>query len=650
MRLKVRLVLATSVFTVLLTLVLGSVFFSELLRGRIAQVDAGNDVLAHELLLSMRSALEDGAARQPAIAGETEFEQFVADTLQRDEALRQTMDAIVSYSPTVQDVSVTGANGRVLVATDPALLALRPPERRSFAALTEGRLRQQAGIVFGRPEVLDVSLPLQRNGGAFLFAHIGVRSTLLKAALLPWLRDAAVVMALALLCSLGVAVLLSSLALRPIERISRQLEVLSRGEAAGAVTVTPSVGVRASRLSAHAAAEDDDPEARVSSTIAAIDRRMRVTEQQATSLTEMLRTLKDGMLLLEADGTVLMQSDSVRHFLGGAVEAGTPVFALFAGTGAEGMLREAFEERRALQNVMVRLPEERDVELSLDFAGSAVEVGHAAGVAGVGSAPRGAMLTLHDAAAREEIEREIEVGRRLASIGRLTAGVGHEVKNPIHAMVLHLELLRSKLGENDGNGAERHVEVLATEMARLDRVVQALADFSKPMEPVLREMPLRGVVDAVLQLVSVDAGLRGISIRVQDASGGATAMVDREMLYQALLNVVLNAMDAMGGGGELTVILARERTAVSVAVRDTGVGIAPEAREQIFNLYFTTKDGGSGIGLAMTWRMVQLMGGTITVESEADATHRGTLMTVRFPLAGRQAAQPAAEWAAEVTV
>lgn len=634
MRLKTRLVLATSVFALLLTATLGAVFFAELLHGRIAQVDASNDVLAHELLLNVRAALQIGASRQQTMADEAGFEQFVAQTLQDDEALRQTMNAIVSYSPTVQDVSVSGANGRVLVATDPALLAVRPPSRRNFSTLADGSLWQQWTIVFGRPQVLDVSLPLQRNGRPFLFAHIAVRSTLLRAALLPWLRDAGAVLVVALLCSLGVAVLLSSLALRPLERISRQLEALSRWnvEAQELLPVADLPAALTPRrlhrvLPAGAATGSPDAEARVSSTIAEIDRRMRVSEQRATSLSQMLRTLKDGMLLLEADGTIAMQSDSVRHFLSEPVVAGTPVFALFAGTTAEAALREAFRDRRSVRALAVALSDDRDVEVSLDFAVKSESAG----------ASSGAMLTLHDAAARAEIEREIEVSRRMASIGKLTAGVGHEVKNPIHAMVLHLELLRSKLGADDGNGASRHVDVLAAEMARLDRVVQVLADFSRPMEPVLREHPLRDVVDSVVRLVSVDAGLRGITIDVQDTSRGALAMVDREMLHQALLNIVLNALDAMSGTGRLTLHLTRDRSMASISVRDTGTGIAPDVLGRIFHLYFTTKKGGSGIGLAMTWRMVQMMGGTIDVQSvdDAAAPDRGTLMTVRLPVTGR---------------
>ncbi len=611
MRLKTRLVLATSVFTVLLTAAMGSLFFSELLRGRMAQAQAANDVLLHELLLSMRGALLNPAAPPPPVGGERGLEQFVTSTLQQDAALRQTMDAIVSYSLTVQDVSVSGANGRVLVSTDPALMGKQTSPRMNFNTLADGSLRQQWAIVFGKPEVLDVVLPLERNGGPFLYAHIGVRSSLLRAALLPWLREATLVVALALLCSLVAAVLLSSLALRPIERISRQLEALRGRDAALPATT-----------------EATDAETRVSSTIAEIDRRIQVSEQQATNLSQMLHTLKDGMLLVEADGTVSMMSDAVRHFLPAPVPVGTSVFRLFPPElGVETMLREALQERRSLRGVVVQVMPERDVELSLDFANARSGA---------------AMLTLHDAAAREQIEREVEVSRRMASIGRLTAGVGHEVKNPIHAMVLHLELLRGKLGASNSRDAARHVDVLAAEMARLDRVVQVLADFTRPMEPVLLDMPVQGVVQSVLQLVSVDAANRGVRVVFNDLSNGAYAHIDRELVHQALLNVVLNALDAMSSTTTneqhtLSVTISRDRGTVVIGILDTGTGIAPDVLERIFHLYFTTKSGGSGIGLAMSWRIVQMMGGTITVESSnrPGARDRGTLFTVKFPLAVR---------------
>ena len=604
MRLKTKLVLATSVFTVLLTAALCIVFFSQLLRGRMAQAEGANVVLAHELLLSMRSALEnDLAANAPTEPGEVPFERAITKTLQQDQALTQTIDAIVEYSPTVQDVYVSGANGRVLLSSNPAILGSRPPRRRLLSDFANGGVAQQWSTVFGKPEVLDTVLPLERNGGPFLYAHIGVRSSLLRNALAPWLREAALIGFAALGIALAAAVVLSSLALRPIEQISRRLSTLS----AEPETVAAFPHVHPRR----------DAVQEVSTSITRLDEELRSSAQErtelASNLSQMLQTLKDGVLLLSGDGTVVMASDSARNFLPSPTEhiTGQSISLLFPGdTSAGELIRASLAAKEPLSSRPTTLWDGRPVELSLSFPYSNQSRA---------SSSLGAMLTLHDARAQEEIEREIDLSRRLASIGRLTAGVGHEVKNPINAMVLHLELLRSKLSRNGSpvEGATRHVDVLASEMARLDRVVQTLADFSRPLEPELRDRALGPLIDSVFRLVSVDASLRRITVHVENDAAGEHILVDSELLHQALLNIVLNAMDAMSGGGTLSIGTARERGVVAIRIRDTGEGIAPDLLDRIFHLYFTTKPTGSGIGLAMTWRMIQMMGGTVEVESDA---------------------------------
>ncbi len=115
----------------------------------------------------------------------------------------------------------------------------------------------------------------------------------------------------------------------------------------------------------------------------------------------------------------------------------------------------------------------------------------------------GALITLHDIESAEEIESELEVSRRMAAIGRLTSGVGHEVKNPINAIVVHLELLKSKLGDT-ASPATRHLEVIDAEIRRLDRVVQTLVDFSRPVELQLHEQDLRAIVTEVVNLSSAE--------------------------------------------------------------------------------------------------------------------------------------------------
>ena len=185
---------------------------------------------------------------------------------------------------------------------------------------------------------------------------------------------------------------------------------------------------------------------RVTSTISRLDQQIRTSEQtrteMATNLNSMLQTLKDGVVLFTADLRVAMAGEAVANFLpaGASVTAGTPLPTVFSPDTAIGRrLAELLQDRQSVRAVPVLLEDGRTIELSLNcFTGKGM----------------GALLMLHDSAVQEEVEREIEVSRRLASIGRLTAGVGHEVKNPINAMVVHLELLRGKLAKSpDTNGA-----------------------------------------------------------------------------------------------------------------------------------------------------------------------------------------------------
>jgi signal transduction histidine kinase len=278
----------------------------------------------------------------------------------------------------------------------------------------------------------------------------------------------------------------------------------------------------------------------------------------------------------------------------------------------------------------------------------------------------GALVTLHDLESAEKIESELELSRRMAAIGRLTSGVGHEVKNPINAIVVHLELLKSKLGAAEGP-ATRHLEVIDAEIRRLDRVVQTLVDFSRPVELQLHEQDLRLVIGDVLALADDELTTRKIKLTSRMPEEPLIANVDADLLKQAALNVIQNGAQAMPEGGRLEVALEEDRGTDAASmpqarqngvdgartghtmpefallrIADEGEGIPAEIREKIFDLYFTTKIGGSGIGLAMTYRILQLHHGSVDVQSREG---RGTEFLLRIPLTAadrvHRAQQPA---------
>jgi len=252
----------------------------------------------------------------------------------------------------------------------------------------------------------------------------------------------------------------------------------------------------------------------------------------------------------------------------------------------------------------------------------------------------GALLTLHDQESVEVIESELELSRRMAAIGRLTSGVGHEVKNPINAIVVHLELLKNKLGATP-TPATRHLEVIDSEIHRLDRVVQTLVDFSRPVEVRLVEWDLRNVIADVVALTAAEMSTRHVHLNSQLPDYPTICKIDVDLIKQAVLNVVQNGAQAMPQGGNLIVSLLEEGKSAVIQIQDEGLGISEELRERIFDLYFTTKKDGSGIGLAMTYRILQLHHGSIDVQSELG---RGSVFQLRIPLSvtdrGRRHPQP----------
>jgi PAS domain S-box-containing protein len=354
---------------------------------------------------------------------------------------------------------------------------------------------------------------------------------------------------------------------------------------------------------------------------------MRNVEEVFTALKEnldqILSNLQDGMMLFTHDARAVLVSSSVERFLGTQRDyiLGAGVNEIFDRTTILGrVVREAFDRGIALVQEEITTETGRRVEVSLDFIHDDRAPQQRQGL--------GALLTLHDLESVQEIESELELSRRMAALGQLTSGVGHEVKNPINAIVVHLELLRNKMDAQDAP-AIRHLNVIQSEIQRLDRVVQTLVDFSRPVELQLHDQDLRSIVNAVLLLASAELETRDVRVVNLMPDRPVISKVDADLMKQALLNVVLNGAQAMADGGVLRVRLIEDIRWAILSISDEGEGIPDDIRSKIFNLYFTTKKDGSGIGLAMTYRIVQLHNGQLDVESQMG---EGTTFTLRIPV------------------
>ena len=629
MRLKTKLVLAITILVFLISGILSLVYVTQLLQSAVQQTYDTNRMVADQIQFALRKALESGLKDQTVDPNNpAQLRNLEAEAVRNNTSLQAVIESVNLYSLTIYDINIGDAQSSTLLSTNPENEDKPMPARPSYDQLLHDNALQLLETVYGPPTVFDVVVPIERNGQPFVTVHVGVRTTLLRAFYAPWLTDALSLMGFALVTALVAAFVLSNGALRPMERISEQLDALTA--ASEAVGAAEEAGKQNKQ-------DNQDMAARVSSKIERIGQRMRNVEEVFSALKEnldqILGNLQDGILLFTGDGRAVLVSEAARRFLrveGGSI-LGQHAREIFARSTVLGRtLREAFDAGVNLVQEEVLTETGRRIQASLDFIhDDKTRQG------------LGALITLHDLESAEEIESELELSRRMAAIGRLTSGVGHEVKNPINAIVVHLELLKSKLG-NTNTPAGRHLEVIDAEIHRLDRVVQMLVDFTRPVELQLREQDLRSVINDVLALAAEELSTHNITLVSQMPPNPLIANCDADLLKQAALNVIQNGAQAMPEGGTLEVTLAEDRKFAVLRISDQGSGIPDEIKDKIFDLYFTTKSGGSGIGLAMTYRIVQLHHGSIEVQSKLD---RGTEFLLRIPFAAtdwmRRHLQPA---------
>jgi len=218
-------------------------------------------------------------------------------------------------------------------------------------------------------------------------------------------------------------------------------------------------------------------------------------------------------------------------------------------------------------------------------------------------------------ATEKQLENQLALARRLTAINSLTGRVAHEIKNPLNSIALRLEMLRSGMAGESPDKDEQFA-VLSAEIMRLDRVVRTFLDFNRPVDLNLEPVDLTEIVAEILSFLEPEAAAHSVRISFDRPENPIVVEAGRDLLRQALLNIAVNALEAMGTGGDLAVRIERGENTCTIAIADTGPGIPPDQRGQIFQLYYTTRPKGTGIGLAMAFRAAQLHGGTIELKSE----------------------------------
>ena len=250
--------------------------------------------------------------------------------------------------------------------------------------------------------------------------------------------------------------------------------------------------------------------------------------------------------------------------------------------------------------------------------------------------------SLREKAAKSRVaalEEEVRRKEKLAAVGNLAAGVAHEIRNPLSSIKGYATYFAQRFPE--GSEDRQAATVMVREADRLNRVITELIGLSRPTDVALQPTHLEEVVQHVARLLAQNAASHNVQIILRLPRKCPPALADPDRLGQAVLNLCLNALDAMPNGGKLTLSMAVSEGRICLQVQDTGTGIKPENLRHIFDPYFTTKTKGTGIGLATVHKIVEAMHGEIAVTSkEATERHAGeTCFSMWLPIAASQPEQ-----------
>jgi two-component system sensor histidine kinase HydH len=239
----------------------------------------------------------------------------------------------------------------------------------------------------------------------------------------------------------------------------------------------------------------------------------------------------------------------------------------------------------------------------------------------------GNVLLFKDLTEVRALRREVARSQRLASVGRLAAGVAHEIRNPLSSIKGFATYFKERYPDRPED--QRTADVMIQEVDRLNRVVGQLLEFARPISIEAKEISLEALLKDAVRLIEDQAAEKNISVKIHKNAQIDSVWGDPDRINQILLNLFLNAIDAMENGGELYLEISTNNSGeICIAVSDTGSGISPQHISRIFDPYFTTKSTGTGLGLAIAHNIVEAMGGKIYVESQKN---RGTTFTVTLP-------------------
>jgi len=550
------------------------------------------------------------------------------EAIRTDGGIRSMIESSPASWPGVTYVAIVNKDSKAVAHSTSTLEGEALAKQEDFLPLSTAGPWTQISAVYS-DRILEISLPMreERTNQDFGEIRVGVTTTLVRSDVRKAVNATLGAIVIALVAASLVAMLLSQWMLRPIHVIQSGLSRLGRGE----LNVTLDLeGEEFRDLGSSFEA--------VSAQLSALGRGAKsdapageVKSGPSTDLESVMDNLEDAVALFSPRGELIFSNKSMDFLAPRALDA------LPADSPVRQVVERTLAGRKAQGPVSIA---------GLDPADTAERLLMTHVIEDASGRFLGAMLVARNIGYLSQVQSTLNYSRKLAALGRLMAGVAHEVKNPLNAMTIHLELLKQKLARQAvpaGAGAgpdpgfvsppdvNKHVDIISKEIRRLDEVLNGFLKFARPDELKLQPVRLSSLISDIQTSVAPEASRRHITMKIDCPEGIPEINADPGMLSQALLNLALNACQAMPDGGTLKLACrTAPRRRVEIDVEDTGIGIPPEHLGRIFDLYFTTKEKGSGIGLSMVYRIVQLHDGEVEVQSTPG---RGTRFRLIFPQA-----------------
>jgi two-component system, sporulation sensor kinase E len=601
MHLRARLALMALLLMLVPTVTLSIISIDARVATMIDDMSRSADFMIAQIFEQVRLALNQGSGD-------------VTTSLRSNEPVRKLLDSTVAFGPAVVAASISGDDGTVIVAANgdgegkPAL---------SMPSVRE--LNEQASrwlLVTSLPSLLTAKVYEARrrveiNGKPAATISVGVTTALIADQARHMLVVIVATAGLVIAAAMFVVLLIANRILEQLATLSSGLEQLVAGKSPSEVKVSgagelSTLAERFNELSRQVRAD-----------------RSRLDSDQS-HLFDVVRSIQDAVVLLDANGVVLFANREAQERLApknGPLEGASLASAL-----------DPAHPLLALVQSTVEGTEAHDVPLTLPAGGTYLVSFFRLGRERV---PAGLLIVLRDLKPVIELETALDSSNRLARLGTLISGLAHQLRSPLNGMNMRLELLRHEAGEAGG----KHIDKLRHEVTRLDEAVEALLRFMRPEQLKLSQFSM----NELLKELGARVNPEKIKLVYQLDPALPTVQADRGLIFEALSNLITNAEQAMPEGGELTLSSGLQGTTVELTIADRGPGIAKEQLDRIFDLYYTTKAGGSGLGLPFAMRAIELNGGKIAIDSEVG---QGTVCKITIPIASNAPAKSAVSSAA----